>query len=160
MYILLQERERLQAMMAHLHMTKDAVNNDQDKREGSLSSPEKKSVEPPTTERLVTTRSPPTWPSWGRTVRVPVPKSGCSSTRNWFRSLVADKSFGAIMECSGRRLGSGQRSATLTRSVMPTRQCLKCLSMTRTSFNVCDYFTKYDDHCIPWIFINIQWILI
>ena len=48
MYILLQERERLQAMMAHLHMTKDAVNNDQDKREGSLSSPEKKPVEPPT----------------------------------------------------------------------------------------------------------------
>lgn len=43
-----QERERLQAMMAHLHMTKDAVNNDQDKRDrdGNVSTTEKKSVEP------------------------------------------------------------------------------------------------------------------
>ena len=47
---ILQERERLQAMMAHLHMTKDAVNNDQDKkdRDGIISTSEKKSVEPPT----------------------------------------------------------------------------------------------------------------
>ena len=36
-------------MMAHLHMTKDAVNNDQDKkdRDGIISPSEKKSVEPP-----------------------------------------------------------------------------------------------------------------
>ena len=49
--IYFQERERLQAMMAHLHMTKDAVNNDQDKRDrdGNISSTEKKSVDPPAT---------------------------------------------------------------------------------------------------------------
>ena len=37
--------------MAHLHMTKDAVNNDQDKRDrdGNISSTEKKSVDPPAT---------------------------------------------------------------------------------------------------------------
>ena len=48
---LFQERERLQAMMAHLHMTKDAVNNDQDKRDrdGNISTAEKKSVDPPAT---------------------------------------------------------------------------------------------------------------
>ena len=46
------ERERLQAMMAHLHMTKDAVNNDQDKREGSISVAEKKSAEPLNTGKL------------------------------------------------------------------------------------------------------------
>ena len=51
MKIYFQERERLQAMMAHLHMTKDAVNNDQDKRDrdGNISSAEKKSVDPPGT---------------------------------------------------------------------------------------------------------------
>ena len=51
MKIYFQERERLQAMMAHLHMTKDAVNNDQDKRDrdGNISSTEKKSVDPPAT---------------------------------------------------------------------------------------------------------------
>ena len=49
--IYFQERERLQAMMAHLHMTKDAVNNDQDKRDrdGNISTAEKKSVDPPAT---------------------------------------------------------------------------------------------------------------
>ena len=49
--IYFQERERLQAMMAHLHMTKDAVNNDQDKRDrdGNISSAEKKSVDLPGT---------------------------------------------------------------------------------------------------------------
>ena len=50
--IYFQERERLQAMMAHLHMTKDAVNNDQDKRDrdGNISSTDnKKSVDPPAT---------------------------------------------------------------------------------------------------------------
>ena len=51
MKIYFQERERLQAMMAHLHMTKDAVNNDQDKRDrdGNISTAEKKSVDPPST---------------------------------------------------------------------------------------------------------------
>ena len=48
-----QERERLQAMMAHLHMTKDAVSNDQDKREGSMiGSNEKKLVEPPASGKI------------------------------------------------------------------------------------------------------------
>ena len=39
--------------MAHLHMTKDAVSNDQDKREGSIiGSSEKKLVEPPTSGKI------------------------------------------------------------------------------------------------------------
>ena len=41
-------------MMAHLHMTKDAVNNDQDKREGGISAAEKKSTEPPNTGKICT----------------------------------------------------------------------------------------------------------
>ena len=40
-------------MMAHLHMTKDAVSNDQDKREGSIiGSSEKKLVEPPASGKI------------------------------------------------------------------------------------------------------------
>ena len=39
-------------MMAHLHMTKDAVNNDQEKREGSISAAEKKLADPPNTGKL------------------------------------------------------------------------------------------------------------
>ena len=37
--------------MAHLHMTKDAVSNDQDKREG-IGSSEKKLVEPPASGKI------------------------------------------------------------------------------------------------------------
>ena len=40
-------------MMAHLHMTKDAVNSDQDKREGSIiGSSEKKLAEPPASGKI------------------------------------------------------------------------------------------------------------
>ena len=41
----LKERERLQSMMAHLHMTKDAVGTAQEKREVNATPSEKKTTE-------------------------------------------------------------------------------------------------------------------